>query len=103
MRKALARAFELGDSELAELVALAEAEQDAAVCLHGFTRTINDSLDLEQKARIVELLWSVAYADGDLDRYEEHVIRKVSELLYVPHADYIAAKLRAEQHAQPDT
>jgi uncharacterized tellurite resistance protein B-like protein len=35
----------------------------------------------------------VAYADGDLDKYEEHLIRRVAELIYVPHEEYIRAKL----------
>lgn len=99
VRQALARAFELHDAELSELMTLAEAEHDAAVCLYSFTRTINESLDADQKSRIVELLWTVAYADGDLDSYEEHLIRKVADLLYVPHAQFIAAKLRAEKRA----
>ena len=99
VRVALGRAFELDEAELDELVSLAEAEHDAAVCLHSFTRTINDSLDAGQKSRIVELLWMVAYADGDLDRYEEHMIRKVADLLYIPHAQFISAKLRAEERA----
>lgn len=99
VRKALSRAFELGEAELAELIELAEVEHDAAVCLHSFTRTINDSLDNGQKSHIIELLWMVAYADGDLDSHEEHLIRKVADLLHVSHAQFIAAKLRAEERA----
>ena len=99
VRNALSRAFKLSEAELSELIKLAEAEHDAAVCLYSFTRTINESLDERQKSRIVELLWMVAYADGELDSHEEHLIRKVTDLLYVSHAQFIAAKLRAEERA----
>lgn len=99
VRSALSRAFKLGEAELSELMQLAEAEHDAAVCLYSFTRTINESLDDGHKSRIIELLWTVAYADGGLDSHEEHLIRKVADLLYVSHAQFIAAKLRAEERA----
>jgi uncharacterized tellurite resistance protein B-like protein len=41
-------------------------------------------------------MWTVAYADGDLDKYEEHLIRQVAELTYVPHSDYIQCKLNVQ-------
>ena len=95
--QALQRAFSLDAQTLDELIQLAEAERDAATCLYSFTRSINDTLKLEDKTRIVELMWQVAYADGHLDAYEEHLVRKVADLLYIPHADYIAAKLQAQK------
>ena len=94
VRSALGQAFSLSDAELDELLTLASQERDAAVCLHGFTRSMNELLTPEQKVHVVELMWQVAYADGDLDRYEEHLVRKVADLLYVPHAQFIRAKLR---------
>jgi len=44
-------------------------------------------------------MWQVAYADSELSAYEQHVIRKIADLLYVPHRAYIAAKLRARDAA----
>ena len=41
-------------------------------------------------------MWAVAYADGNVDKYEEHLIRQVAELTYVPHSDYIQSKLAAQ-------
>ena len=48
------------------------------------------------KVRVVEMMWQLVYADGDKDRYEEHLIRQVAELLYLSHAEFIQARLQAE-------
>ena len=87
--------FELSDEEAATLVTLAEDEARESVGYYQFTSLINARFSAQQKARIVELMWQVAYADATLSAHEQHVIRKVADLLYVPHGDYIAAKRRA--------
>ncbi len=93
---AVREAFGL-DAESAEaLVAMARAEAEDAVSLHQFTSEINRRFDPAAKRRLVELLWRVAFADGRLDRYEEHLIRRVADLLHLPHRDFIRAKLRAQ-------
>ena len=97
MQCALARAFELDEQALSELLELARSERDAAVCLHSFTRQINAGLGQAEKSHIIESLWAVAFADGDLDRYEEYLVRKIADLLYIPHAEFIAAKLRVAE------
>ena len=93
--RALQSAFDMDAETVREIVALAESERDAATCLHEFTRSVNNTLDAAGRGRIVELLWQVAYADGRLDVYEEHLVRKVADLLHVPHSVYIHAKLKA--------
>ena len=47
--------------------------------------------------RIIENMWVVAMADGHLDAHEEHLMRKIADLLYVGHADYVGAKQRARE------
>jgi uncharacterized tellurite resistance protein B-like protein len=94
---ALRAKFSLPDDDAAKLVALAEQEARESVGFYQFTSLINRSFTAEQKARVVELMWQVAYADATLSAHEQHVIRKVADLLYVPHGEYIAAKLRAKQ------
>ena len=93
---AVGRAFGLDTAEANQLIDLAEREALEAPGQYEFTRLIKEHLDIEQKIRLVEMLWQVAYADGALDKYEEHVIRRISELLYVPHRDYIAVKLKVQ-------
>ncbi len=93
--QAVQRAFELDSSETEELLALAEKEADQATSLFEFTRLINRHFDAKQKEHFVELLWHVALADGELDKYEEHLVRKVADLIHVPHLSYVRAKHRA--------
>ena len=81
--------LELTDAEGEELVELAHAEANESVSLQGFTRAIHEHLDDEQKLSVVELLWRVALLDGDLHRFEDHLVRKIAELLYVRNADLI--------------
>ncbi len=97
---AVRRAFELNSSETEELLALAEKEADHATSLYEFTRLINHHFDAEQKAHLVELLWHVALADGEIDKYEEHLVRKVADLIHVPHLSYVRAKHRAIAHLE---
>lgn len=93
---ALEQKFHLAPEETAEIVALAEAEAKDATDYYQFTSLIRDRLDPVQKERLIEHLWAVAYADGELHPYEEHLMRKIADLLYVPHKSFIAAKLRAK-------
>ena len=88
-------AFELGDDELARLVELAEVASRQATDTFGFTSTINARFDPAEKVRMVEAMWRVAYADGELAAHENHLMRRVTDLLHVQHGDAIGAKLRA--------
>lgn len=89
---AIQKAFALSAEETDELVRLAELEAENATSLYEFTSLIKTHFSAEQKQRVVELLWRVAFADGQLDKYEEHLVRKVADLIYVPHRTFIRAK-----------
>lgn len=60
---------------------------------YQFTKVINEQANLEQKFELLKCLWRVAYADGNLDAHEDHRIRKISELLFMQHSEFIQAKL----------
>ena len=80
--------------EQARLIAdEAESHADDATCLHPLTRLITSQCSLDEREEIVRLLWEVSFADGHVDKYEEHLVRKVADLLYVPHNRFIKAKL----------
>ncbi len=96
LQELLCRALHLKASEVRELVTAAENRVDEATSLYEFTRVINDHYSAEQKLQLIDAMWAVAYADGNLDKYEEHLIRQVAELTYVPHHDYIKSKLTAK-------
>ncbi len=89
----------LADDELARLVELAEAAARDAHDLHSFTSRINDGFAMEQKVRMIEAMWRVAYADGHLSAHENHVVWRIADLLHVPHGAYIGAKMRAKEAA----
>ena len=87
--------FNLSADEVSTITEAAIEQADAATCLFEFTRTLNELASAEQKRDLLAMMWRVAMADNALSRYEEHVIRKVADLLYVPHGDFIAAKQSA--------
>jgi len=90
--KASMSKFGILRSEAEELINLASEELHDSTDYHQFTSLINKGYDMPQKLQIIEFLWEVAYADGELNMYEEHVIRKVSDLIYVPHSEFIRLK-----------
>ena len=101
--RALAAAFDdLTAEETRELLARAEERADDATSLYEFTRIVNRRFDHEQKAHVVELLWRVAWADGDLDKYEEHLVRRIADLIHVPHSVFIRMKHRAQEGSAPE-
>lgn len=83
----------ISGEEIEELVSLAEKQARDATSLYEFTRLINDHYDYQQKIGLIENMWRIAFSDESLDKYEEHLIRKISELIYVSHSDFIKSKL----------
>lgn len=90
----LQRVYELTAKETKELARIAKEEVENSVSLDQFTRLLDRDLNPAQKFHVMELLWEVAFADGRLDKYEEYLIRKLADLLHVPHKEFIRAKLR---------
>lgn len=93
---AVQRMFGLSLQETNDLVAMAEGQMENATSLYEFTRLVNDNFDYAQKLKVVESMWQIAFADLDKDKYEEHLIRKVCDLIYVSHSDFV--RLREEQN-----
>lgn len=97
---ALHELFGLSSDEIAQITTLAEEEVHNATSLQGFTRCVNEQYSNEEKVKIVEMLWRIALADGVIDKHENHIMRKIGALLYIPHKDYVRAKLQARLHPQ---
>lgn len=93
--RAIREKFGLSQAEAAELLRLADEEVRNATDYYQFTSLINRDFTQEQKERVIELLWQVAYADDQLSAHELHLMRKVAGLLHIPDSVYIAAKMRA--------
>lgn len=86
--------FRLDAAAAAELLACAEAERQESTDYFQFTRLINEHFDTERKGHLIAALWRVAFADGVLDKHEEFLVRKIADLLYVPHGLFIGTKSR---------
>ncbi len=84
--------FSLSAQQANDLIVLASQEREQATDYYQFTSLINKEFTQEQKINLVRSLWQIAYADGKLDELEEYLVRKVSELLYVPHQAFIMTK-----------
>ncbi|HEB94765.1 MAG TPA: TerB family tellurite resistance protein [Gammaproteobacteria bacterium] len=97
---AVRKTFGLSAAETMALIQLAEEEADGATSYHEFTSLINGSYSKEQKIQLLERLWEVVFADAEMEKYEEHLVRKLADLLYVPHSQFIAAKLRTQARLQ---
>ena len=85
--------------EAEEILQDALAHAEDATSLYEFTGQINDHLDQEQKQALLESIWHVALADGRIDKYEEHLIRRMADLLHLNHREYMQARHRAEAAA----
>lgn len=97
VQAALVEKFALQPDEADRLAELAESTARQATDLFGFTSQLNDRFSLEQKVRMVELMWRVAYADGHLADLERHTLWRVADLLHVPQGAYVLARQRARE------
>lgn len=89
--------FEIPERELEILMTLADQEVKQATDVFQFTSLVNQHFSAIEKNGLVESLWEVAYADGRVHHYEEHLIRKIAELIYVPHSEFIRGKLNVAE------
>jgi uncharacterized tellurite resistance protein B-like protein len=88
--------LELSKDQVDELISLARAEVEDATSLYQFTKQINQHYELEGKPQLLTSMWRVANADGELDKHEENIIRRVADLLHIRHSEYIRCKLEAK-------
>ncbi len=96
----IARSFSLSEAEVEALHHHAIRQQDEAVSLYQFTQQVNEHADTQEKFNLIKAMWQVALADDHLDKYEEHIIRKVADLIYVSHTDFLVARNLARQEQQ---
>lgn len=99
---AVQEAFALTEKETDELVRMADEEVEESVCSYEFTRLIKKGYSYEQKVYIIELLWQVVFADLEKDKHEEHLVRRIADLLHVSHKDFIRAKLKVKNGLEQD-
>jgi uncharacterized tellurite resistance protein B-like protein len=96
-RAAIQDLFGLSPEQVQPLVEQARAEHEAAISMYPFTRAVNETLTSEEKRQLIVLLWRLAGVDSSVDVHEEHTIRRIADLLYVSHDDFIEAKHEARR------
>lgn len=89
--------FNLSEEETRELLKLASDEIWKATGYYEFTSLMNKGFSPEQKIKVIEYLWEVAFADAILDKHEEYMVRRIAHLIHVPHREFIDAKLRVKK------
>ena len=79
--------FGLSEEEAETLIAVAEEEVEGSVEIYRFARIVKDRFEPEQRIKLIEMLWRVVYADGELHDYEANLLRRVAGLIYVSDRD----------------
>lgn len=98
----LSELFDLSPEQARALLDQAAAPHERPTSYLPMTKLVNERFSAHEKYRLVEYMWRVANADFEIDMYEDHLVRKIAELLYVPHRDFITAKLRARDSSNRD-
>jgi len=100
--KVLQVKFTLEAESVTQIMALAEEASHHATSLYEFTSLINASYGYEERVQLVEHLWQIAFADKHVDRYEDHIIRRIADLIHVRHSDFIRTKLTVKATVSVD-
>ena len=95
--KELQRQFGLDSETLHQLIDIARRESGESTSLYQFTRCVNDEFSHQEKFDLLVGMWRIAFADGNLDKYEEYMVRRVTDLIHVAHGDFIRAKKVAQE------
>jgi uncharacterized tellurite resistance protein B-like protein len=93
IRRIVAETFALSPEQASRISREAERHASEVTSLYPFTRLLTCECSMEDRIEIVRRLWEVAFVDGRVDAHEEHLIRKIADLLYVPHSQFIRGKL----------
>ena len=94
IERIIERYYAVSAERAREIAAAAESHADDMTSLYPVTRLITSECSVEERIAIVRLLWEVTFADGHVDKHEEHLVRKVADLLYVPHKQFIRTRLQ---------
>ena len=97
MKQTLNKVYKVDEQDIEELINESKKKVSESTSLYEYTRLINDLCNYEDKIRLISNLWAIAFADQQLDKYEEYLIRKISDLLHVSHKDFIQQKVLVKE------
>jgi len=97
LKQSLIETYAIDESDIEEIIRDAEDTVSESTSLYGYTSIVNTEFQYEDKLKLLRNLWKIGYADGYLDKYEEHLLRKVSDLIHISHSDYISIKLEIRE------
>jgi len=100
IKAAIRTKFKLTEEETGDLLQLAEEKIRKSTGYFEFTSLMNKGFSREQKIKVIEHLWEVAFADATLDKHEEYMVRKIAGLIHVEHKDFIDAKIRVKKRLE---
>ena len=89
--------YELTDEHAEALLEASNEELENSTDLWRFARLINQNYSIEEKERVIEMIWSVAYADGYINKHEDYLVHKLAKLLRLTHKQLIDAKLKIKK------
>ena len=93
LKESLKETYNIEEQIINELISDAKKTVDESTSLYEYTRVVNDEFDYSDKLELLSRIWKLAFADGNLDKYEDHLIRKISDLIHISHSDFIKIKL----------
>ncbi len=87
--------FELNAQDTSDLIEEGRRAVADSSGLYGFTRIIKDQFSEVERIRMIEMLWEVAYSDGELHHFEANLVRRVAGLVYISDRESGEARKRA--------
>ena len=97
MKETLIKVYEMESKEVEQIIDVSKKTVSESTSLYEYTRLLNDLCNYEDKIKLINNLWIIAFADKQLDKYEEYLIRKIADLLHVSHRDFIKEKLKVKK------
>ncbi|TDH37745.1 hypothetical protein E2A64_00960 [Pseudohoeflea suaedae] len=97
LRDLVAQGYADSDADIRDLLREAEAADRDSVDLYSFTSVLNRKLEPEEKIHFIELLWELAYADGERHELEDHVVWRIADLMGVDGRDRVFARQRVAE------
>ena len=92
--------YNMTEEAVEELIEKSEREREHSTDLWYFTNLINESMDNEEKYKLMELVWEVIYSDGTLDKFENYVAHKLLNMLNLDHSKFIELKMKVKSECR---